>query len=588
MQNRIRHAVQSGFTYIELIVVTAIMLLIFGAVLVSFQYALELGQVSRVKVSAVSLANDRMEFFRSLPYDDVGLVASFPVGLIPQTSTFNLNGFEITEEIWVDYEDDPADGEDGTGTPDSNDIAQDYKLIKALYTWTVNERTNSLSLVSTIVPRSIETNVGAGTIRINVLDADNTLLQNASVQIVGSNPGFPYDVTRPSTADGTALFSVPADSDYQAFVTANIGGRQYSTSSTYFATTDNPNPTVIPFAVSEGGISTQTFTIGELSDLLVTTLSSLVEASALETFADTNAVAVATNVVVAGDELVLEDTAGVYEPTGVVYLNPIEPAAIEQWETIRVVADVPVGTSYMVQLYTGSSTNYTLVPDADLPGNSSGLFDTLIDLSALDVTAYPTTTVAVSLFTTDTSVTPVVQEIETYWRASESARSNTSLFVRGDKIIGTDASSAPIYKSTETIVTDTNGERQLNGIEFDTYIATSSVYSLASACPAHPYIVPAGSDTELELLFVSGVTNSARVSVVDGLGRAIPGASVQLTRAGYDVSQTTNTCGQTFFSGGGLGVHADYDINVSAPGYAGESIDSFSIDGEMSVTITLS
>lgn len=581
---------RAGFTFIELIIVTSIVVLIFGAIVVSFQFTLELNYTTRVKLSALSLANDRMELFRSLPYDDVGVLSGFPAGTIPQNSTFSLNGFTIEERVRVDYKDDPADGTGnlGTGGTDANDIIQDYKQIKTEYEWTVNGKTDRLSLVSNIVPRSIETSVGAGTIRINVLDADNTLLPGASVRILSSSSTFSYDVTVPSSADGTALFSVPADSDYQAFVTANISGNQYSTSSTYVATTSNPNPVVAPFAVGEGGISTLTFTIGELSDLNIRILGSIIEGSYYETFTDASGIASSSNATSSSGQLVLADTAGVYESVGVAYLDTIAPSPLVSWEAVRIHETSPTGTDFLVRFYTLASTTYTLIPDTELPGNSAGFSDTLIDVSELDIGLYPTTTVGITLSTSNTSITPEIHEIEVYWREAESVRVTEAIDVQGVKTIGTLSTSTPIYKTTIGTTTDTSGEVTLHDLEFDTYTVTPvASLALRTACPAHPVTHQAGVDGQVELVYNLSVGTALRVAVVDGSGRAIPGATARLERSGYDVSQTTNSCGQTYFVGGGLSDNTDFELTVSAPGYTPETVDPFVISGETEVVMTI-
>jgi len=584
----VKNASQAGFSFIELIIVTAIMVLVFGAIFVSFQFALDLASNTRVKLSALSLANDRMEFFRSLPYDDVGLVASFPAGVIPQTSVFTLNGFEITERIWVDFKDDPADGENGTSVPDSNNIAQDYKQIKTMYTWTLDGRTNSLSLVSIIVPRSIETDVGAGTIRINVLDADNTMRSNATVRIVGSNPAAPYDQTRPTTADGTALFSVPAGDGYQAFVTANIAGIQYSTSSTIVPSPSIPNPTFAPFSVGLAGISTQTFQIGRLSNLTILAKSAIVENSYEELFTDGNRIATSTDTVVSGGQLELDQTLGVFESSGVAYTDTIAPTTLQNWEVVSVAAIIPSGSNYRVQLFTGSTTAYTLIPDTDLPGNGIGFTDTLIDISDLDVTLYPTTTIGVQLETSNTSVTPSITELEIFWRESDTPAANEDLTITGSKVRGTDALLAPIYKTILSGSTNSSGELELVETEFDTYtIETVSGARRAMACPAHPFRLRAGVSDTLELLYVPPALSSVRVTVVDTLGRAIPGAVVQLERGSYDETQLTSTCGQTYFAGGGLIDDVGYELSVSAPGYTTEIVNPFSVTRQTEATITL-
>jgi len=73
-----------------------------------------------------------MEYFRSLPYNDVGVIAGFPAGTIPQNSTLNLNGINFSERVLVEYVDDDADGSTGA---DTNGIILDYKQIKLEYEW---------------------------------------------------------------------------------------------------------------------------------------------------------------------------------------------------------------------------------------------------------------------------------------------------------------------------------------------------------------------------------------------------------------------------------------------------------------------
>ena len=51
---------QSGFSFVEIIIVSALSALIFGVLFSSFQFTLELISDSRAKLSALSIANDRM------------------------------------------------------------------------------------------------------------------------------------------------------------------------------------------------------------------------------------------------------------------------------------------------------------------------------------------------------------------------------------------------------------------------------------------------------------------------------------------------------------------------------------------------
>lgn len=580
---------QSGFTFVELIFVAGLSVLIFGGLFTAFQFTLDLIAQSRAKLSAISLANERMEFFRSLPYDQVGTLTGVIRGPVANNQVLSLNNIDFTERIVIDYVDGVGDGVDGA---DINGILQDYKQIKLEYSWSLGGNADSMSVVSNIMPRSIETNVGGGSIRVNVIDQDFLPVNDAVVQISNASTTAPLYESRRTNGSGEVVLSgVPEDSNYEIIVGGPIAGSYYSTSSTYIADSYVPNPDKPAFSVSEGGISTQTFIIDELSDITITALDQLLEASVLEEFVDASGIASTTDTTtVDTGDAVLVNTLGVYETTGTVFLTPVVPAsAFERWEVIRVAVDLDPNTSATVRLYTGdASTAYTLIPDSELPGNSLGFTDNLIDLSDLDPGLYPTTTIGITLSTTDTSVTPEVEEVEIFWRESSNLLTGQDLYIRGDKILGTGTDGSAIYKSTTTQSTDGSGQIILEDMEFDIYTVTAlGALDLASACPAAPFVHRGGEDSEVELVYVPPQSHTLRVAVQDALGRAIPGASVRLDRSGYDVTQQTNVCGQTLFTGG-VSQETDYDLEITAAGFATQIISPFSISGAAATTIILS
>ncbi|MCB9815517.1 prepilin-type N-terminal cleavage/methylation domain-containing protein [Candidatus Nomurabacteria bacterium] len=580
------HEIKSrGFSLVEVIIVSAISTIVFGALLLSFKYSLDLMNQSKFKLTALSVANDRMEYFRSLPYDDVGTVAGIPSGTIPQNSSTTLNGIEFAERVLVEYVDDPADGLD---VADSNGILADYKRVKLEYTWNISGETRSISLVSNIVPRSIETDAGGGTVRINVIDENSTLLPGASVQLINTVTG-PVDVTRFTNVSGSAIFSgAPAASDYEVVVTANIGGKDYSTAETYQTTVANPNPIVSPFAVLEADVSTLTFQIGELSDLDITTFSSLDDDLFREDFSDLLSVDSSGGVSISGGALVLEDSFGVYDNSGFVFLGPIAPVPLLNWDTLRIATNIPSNTSHQVQFYVGAGVGlYALIPDSELPGNSVGFSSSIVDISDLDPVTYPEVYVGIDLETTDTNVTPEIDEVSVFYRQSETILPNVSFDIHGNKIIGTDASAKPIYKYSDSLSTNGVGELSIADLEFDDYIFNFlGAYDIASACPAHPYTQVAGEDGELYFVLVGDAVNTLRVSVVDAFQQALPGVSVNLTRSGYNVTEVTDSCGQAFFTGG-VSAGTDYTISVSATGYNNETVTPFEINDDTVITITL-
>jgi len=520
----------------------------------------------------------------------VGTMGGIPSGTIAQNGTSTLNGIEFAERVLVEYVDDPADGQDTATTSDSNAIPSDYKRIKVEYTWDIGNGTSSIALISNIVPRSVETTAGGGTARINVIDSNSMLLPGASVRLLNDTTTSTIDVTRLTDTSGAALFSgAPAGSNYEVIVTANIGGDQYSTTGTYRATTSNPSPSVAPFAVLEADVSTLTFQIGELSDLDISTYSALSEGSMFEEFTDLLATATSTNVAVVSGAAVLENTAGVYQASGIVYTEIITPSPLDRWETVRVAADVPVNTDYAVRFYTGTGTGpFILIPDAELSGNSVGFADSLIDISELDAVGYPSITVGIALETSNPAQTPAIDEIAVFYTQSQTPRASITYDITGTKTIGTNSSSSPIFKYDTSFTTDGSGEYTLIDLEFDQYLIENRAgLDVASACSAYPYVHRAGVDGELSLTLVAGAGNTARIQVVDVLGRTIPGVEVTLSRPGYSQTLDTNVCGQVFFTGG-VSAESDYTLDVSVAGYANQSLSPVDVSGDAFQSVTLS
>ena len=575
-----------GFSLVEVVIVAAVSTLVFGALLMSFRYSLELMNVSRAKLSALSVANDRMEFFRSLPYNDVGVLAGFPAGIIPQNSTTSLNNIIFYERVLVDYVNDPGDDIAGV---DGNGITTDYKKIKVEYTWSVNGATSSIALVSNIVPRSIETDVGGGTVRVNVFDQDANLLPGASVTLINNTLSpiinIPGRATGPS---GAATFAAPAGSDYEVIVTANIGGNPYSTTQTFQPTIAVPNSDTPPFTLLEADISTVDFQIGELSDFNLITYSSIIDGIFREEFSSLAAVADSTDVATTGGDLVLADTAGVYQSSGIVYLGPFTPVTLESWHSARIAIDVPSNTSHFVRFYTGVAPGpFTIIPNGDLPGNSIGFTTNSVDISSLDPLIYPTIVPGITLVTTDTSLTPAVDEFSVFYNESNTTLNNANFDIRGNKTIGTDSASLPVYKYTDSLTTDGIGELTISDLEFDDYTLNFAGLDIATACSEHPVIHTAGVDTNVALELVSSSVNTLRVIVTDLTGNILPGVEVDLSRPGYSsATEVTNNCGQVFFTGG-LVDEIDYEVEINAAGFNTENLTDVSINGNGILVVTL-
>jgi prepilin-type N-terminal cleavage/methylation domain-containing protein len=568
---------RKGFALIELLVTAAIMLIIFGGIFVGFRFSLDLITQSRAKLSGLTLANERMEYIHSLSYDAVGTVSGIPNGAIAQTSTTTLNNIVFTETVLIQYVDDPADG---TGAADSNGITTDYKLAKVTESWQYRGVTQEVFLVSNIIPRSIETNVGGGTLRVNVFDSKVQPLPGADVRLWNTTGTTSIDVTRTTDATGVALFGgAPANSDYQISVTAP----GYSTDQTYMATTSLPNPTTQPVAVRAADISTMNFFIDSLSTFTITTLSGKTSSSTTYSFATLGQVASSSAVAANSNALVLTSSAGVYASSGMAYLTPIVPTTIAGWDVLTVSATTSINTSVLVSLYTGTST-YTIIPDSDLPGNSAGFAASTIILNTLSAITYPNLVVQARLATASSTLTPQLGGVQVSYVTTKTVIPNAALTIHGDKTIGTLLDTSLVYKFSSSTTTNGSGVRVLNSIEWDAYTVTPSGYDIAEACPANPVAVPAHSSTSLELVLVANTSDNLRVVVQQSSGGALAGATVSLARSGYSDTAATSACGQVFFSG--LTSASDYTLTVSAPGYTTQNFTNVSVSGDVVQTVT--
>jgi hypothetical protein len=394
------------------------------------------------------------------------------------------------------------------------------------------------------------------------------------VRLVNNTTSPNIDVTKFSDISGVALFSgAPASSDYEVIVTATIS---------------NPIPATSPFTVLEADVSTLTFQIGELSDLNVETYSVLDDEQMVEDFLDMSGVAISSSLSSDGDNLVLSDTLGVYETLGSGYLSNLTPVSIYEWSSARVIYENPANTDSKVRFYTGIAPGpYTLIPDGDLSGNSTGFTQQAIDLSSLGVATYPSIVVGLELSTSDTSATPIVDEIRVFYRETKTSLGSVSLDIVGTKTIGQELDSTPIYKYDDTFTTDVSGEETLVDLEFDVYTLTpQGLYDVATACSEHPVNLQAGINTTVEVLMVPDALNTLRVIVKDSFGDVIPGAEVNLTRAGYDVTHSANTCGQSFFTGALLD-ETDYVLTVTATGYSDDITNPFTVSEDIIVEVVL-
>src|SRR3989338_8875141 len=97
----LRHS--RGVTLIDTLVGTALMLVIFLGIAAAFQLAVDVVLNNKARGGAIALANERMEYMRSLSYPLLGTSGGIPSGSIAQSEPVVLNGITFTRRTLVRY-----------------------------------------------------------------------------------------------------------------------------------------------------------------------------------------------------------------------------------------------------------------------------------------------------------------------------------------------------------------------------------------------------------------------------------------------------------------------------------------------------
>jgi hypothetical protein len=577
-----------GLSMIDVIIASALVMIVFVGISGAFKVILTLSMHNKAKVGALAIANERMELIRNLSYDNIGTVSGIPSGNIPQTETVSLNGIDYTRRVLVQFVDAP---EDGTGGSDTNGINTDYKRVKVEVSWNFKGENKSVYLVSNFVPKGIETTAGGGTLIINVLDAASSPVANASVHIENNTLIPVVSIDTFTDINGKTSFpGSPAGSGYEITVTKT----GYSTAKTYTADASNPNPNPGHLTVIEGETTVSTFQIDVLSLKRINTFEQIKTVEWEDLFNDISKISLSASTTVSDGKLSLFNGGSGYESDGYAYSATVTPAYLNSWDEIQWEDNKPPSTNIRYKVYDASGVSPILIPDSDIPGNSSGLTTSPIDVSSLSTSTYPALQVAAFLTTEDSMVTPSVFDWKIKYKDGPIPLPNIAFSMTGSKTIGTDTSGSPIYKYSKNLQTDASGSLSVDSLEWDTYNITvnNSVigYDIGESCYPQPLSLPPNTSTTTNLYFVPQTTNSLLVAVKNSSGDLLDGVSVRLYKTGTDITQTTSSCGQTHFanisSGTVLGGDP-YSIDLSLLGYTNTTIADIDVSGPSTISVMI-
>lgn len=202
---------KKGFSLVEALVTLSI----FSMITLTFYSVFSSGtqQIIETKnrLGAISIANEKMEIARNLAYDTLGTKSwngtsydyGIPAGDILEDEDVSVNTRSFHIHTFVQYVDDDFDGLSPTDT-----IPNDYKRVKVEVSWGTGGSLQTVSLVSTFVPKGVETSIGGGVLAVHVIDSGGLGIPQATVHITNTAVTPSINVT--TNTDSTGSLTLPA------------------------------------------------------------------------------------------------------------------------------------------------------------------------------------------------------------------------------------------------------------------------------------------------------------------------------------------------------------------------------------------
>lgn len=212
-----KKSLQHGFTLLEMLITLGIMVIgVLGITQMTLLY-LQMNADQKARVTAIALANEKIELIRNLPYTDVGTVGGIPPGKLTQTQTINRNSIDFTITTEVIYIDDPFDGL--ISTTGSNASIYNPTNPEVLFYWDMETNNNGQSPTigngtMSFVGTSIEEGYQSNGLRMEV-DDKVTAISTGNIDVNAGRIGIWYKPDR-SDADHSE-YLVVADTSYKYF-----------------------------------------------------------------------------------------------------------------------------------------------------------------------------------------------------------------------------------------------------------------------------------------------------------------------------------------------------------------------------------
>lgn len=258
-----------GFTLVEIVVATALFAMLAVAIYQAYGTLTEVVSVSRIKISAADLLNERLEIIRNMPYSEVGIVNGIPSGVLNHSDTFSRDSATFQATTTIRNIDDPFDGTLG-GSPNDTSPA-DYKMVQVDITCATCAHFQPISATTLVSPKSLETASTNGALFIKVFDADGNPVENANVHVVNAKvtPNIVIDDVTNSQGMLEIVDAPPGANAYH--ITVSKSG--YTSDQTYATSSSLQHPTKPDATVVLQSVTQVSFSIDEVSTLNISAVT---------------------------------------------------------------------------------------------------------------------------------------------------------------------------------------------------------------------------------------------------------------------------------------------------------------------------
>jgi len=205
-----------GFTLLEIIVTLGIMVIgLLGVTQMTILF-LQINADQKAHVTAIALANEKLELIRNLPYNSIGTVGGVPAGNLVQNESITNNSIDFNVKTEIIYIDDPFDGL--ITTTGSSGSIYSTSNNEILYYWDMNSNTNDIA-----------PNIGSGTLSfvgttldtgyqgngVNISGTDQiTTSANSNIDPDRGRIGIWYKPDLADTSNNERLVDISTDAGY--------------------------------------------------------------------------------------------------------------------------------------------------------------------------------------------------------------------------------------------------------------------------------------------------------------------------------------------------------------------------------------